>query len=306
MELDESTKLILLPEGCFSFECISLSLNDSSKSILVANDHLFELREVHGSSQYDVRPEPTLPSGGAVKSIIVEGKELSPGAVLKSPSIINCTPFNIVFYILGAMHQRKDIYTSRYQTLDDILDNLDLSSSHSTLRRKTSDALALICDSIQENGEEFYKYSTDKSFEFLESKTRKLQRHLLDSPDYAITGLIKASLSILGEEPAAEILDLQTTKYCVDMIFGSYLSEKLKEEFLKHRNIDFSLLDASIKEQESKRRALAAVQDNMEAVVLSTKQAKNNTKNTKTKTTKKPVKKVAVGKGALDSFFKRP
>lgn len=304
MELDDGTKLILLPAGYSSFDIISLPSRNSKKKVLATTDQLFELREVHGSSGYDARPEPKLPSGEAVKSTILENKDSPQGAVLKSPVILTCTPFNIVYYVLNAMYEHKDVYTSRFHTLEDILDSLHLLPCHKTLSTKIEQCLDLICSTIEENGDQYYKLLLQKAFHFIQQKVERLKLLIKNSPDFVLTGNIAASFCTSGDTPAPEVVDLQTTKYCIDMIFGSYLSETLKKRYLDYALIDLSPLDAYFKEIESKKRALAAIEENMESVVLVTQRA--ITKNSKSKTTtKKPVNKVAVGKGALDSFFRK-
>lgn len=304
MELDDGTKLILLPAGYSSFDIISLPSRISKKKVLATADQLFELREVHGSSDYDAHPEPKLPSGEAVKSIILERKDSPQGVVLKSPVVVTCTPFNIAYYVLNAMYEQKDVYASRFHTVEDILDSLHLSPCHKTVSTKIEQCLDLICSTIEENGDHYYKFLMQRAFYFIQQRVERLELLVKNSPDFVLTGMITASLCTSGDTPASEVVDLQTTKYCIDMIFGSYLSGTLKKRYLDYALIDLSPLDSYFKEIESKKRALAAIEENMESVVLVTQRAK--TKNSKSKTiTKKPVNKVAVGKGALDSFFRK-
>lgn len=306
MEVDERTKLILLPKGYSSFDILTLPFGDLKKNVLATDDQLYEIREIHGSSEHDVRPEPELPLGGAVKSIIIERRDSLQGAVVKSPNLLTTNPFNIAYYALNLMYKQKEVFTSRFHTLEDILDNLTILSSHNTLISKIEQSMDILCTSIEENKDHFYKLSLDKSFDYLSTKITSLKNFLIDTPDLILTGHIKSSLYLAGVEPTTEIVNLQILKYSMDMIFGSYLSEQMKEDYLKHAKYDFSLLDEFVKRQESKNRALAAIEENMGSVVLSTKQAKNNSKISKTvKSSKKPAKKVAIGKGALDSFFKR-
>lgn len=305
MELDDGVKLILLPKGYSSFDVISLSLGDSRKKLLATSDQLYELREVYGSSDFDVPAQPQLPSGGAVKSIILESKDSSKGWVLKTPSITTCTPFNIAYYVLNAMYEQPGFYTSRFHTFDDIVDNLFLTSCHPTLASKIRLCMDLLCSTIEENGDEYFKLLLLKSFDFISEKVGRLKSLIKISPNFILAGNIAASLCSPSDTPAPELVDLQTTKYCIDMIFGSYLSEKLKMKYLEHFHIDLSPLDTYLKEIESRNRAMAAIEENMESVVLVTKKA-NTKKSTKVGlATKKPVKKVAVGKGALDGFFRK-
>lgn len=308
MEYDESTKLLILPKGYTSFDILELPYGDLSKKILATEDQLFELREVHGSSQHDTHPEPELPSGGAVKSVIIELADSSEGGVLKSPRLVTCTPFNIVFYVLNMMHNLKEVYMSRFHTLDDILENFKLHISNNTLRSKLEASMEIVCTSIEENNELFFKLSMEKSFEFLSRKIELLKSLILSSSEFAVVGVIKGSLrqSNSVDEPPAQIEELQTIKYSIDIIFGSYLSEDLKSEYLEFAKIDFSPLIEYLEKQQANIRALAAIDDNMEQVVQTTKKSKKvRQQASNVKTTKKVVKKVAVGKGALDSFFKR-
>lgn len=304
MELDQSVRIILLPEKVSSLQILPLLYGGFARSVLIADNELYELREVHGPSTYDAHPEPTLPSGEAVKSILVEGLDEPHGAVIRSPCVINSAPFNIVYYLLWSMSERRDKYTARFHALDDILDDCNLPSYEAVVREKSKESLSLICDDITESGEDFYKFCPVKASEYLEGKVKALQKLILDSPTLAILGLIKAKGTLPGEIAPLEIQELQTLNYSIDLIFGSYLSEALKNQFIQERGIDFSILTAYLKKQENRKKELAVIEDNMEAVVLVTKVANSSSKS-KTKTVKKLPKKVAVGKGALDNFFKR-
>lgn len=304
MEVDHSARIVLLPESVSSLQILPLIYGGFARSVLIADNELYELREIHGPSTYDAHPEPTLPSGEAVKSILIEGLNDPHGAVVGSPSVLNSTPFNIIYYLLWSMSEKQENYTSRFHALDDILDDCNLPSYEAVVRQKAKESLSPICDVITENGEDFYRFCPLKAFDYLEVKVRALQKLILESPGYAILGLIKAKGALLGENAPLEIQELQTLNYSIDLIFGSYLSEALKKQFLQDRGIDFSELTIYLKQQENKKKELAVIEDNMEAVVLATKLANSSLKS-RNKTVKKLSKKVAVGKGALDSFFKR-
>lgn len=302
MELDESTRLILLPKDESAFDILSLPFGSSKLKILASNDQLYEVREIVGFSEYDERPEPRLPSGGAVKSAIIELKS-GPGAVLKNPALLSCTPWNVVYYVLNRMYLQKDVYTSRFQTLDDILDSFQLEN-HATLALKIEQCFENLCTTIIENGDTFYKFSVDRAFAFLSGRINSLRELLVATPEFALSTMIRGSMVVGSEEPPSDLLNLQTLKWSIDLVCGSYMSEKVKNDYLTHAQIDFRPLDTFFKEHESRKRALAAVEDNMDSVVLTTKNAKTGAKKVKGKP-KKPANKVAVGKGALDSFFKR-
>lgn len=307
MEIDDSSKVFIIPDGETSFKILHLPFGDVQKSVLVTEKSIFELREITGFSSFEAHPEPKLPSGGAVKSFIFENKDSSnQGSVLRSPNVIACSKFNLIFFIIRLMYQRADMYSSRYQTFSDTLDNFQGSQSTpewiDVLGERMREPIKLICDSIEENGEEFYKFSLSKVINFLAEKVDLLKSLLLASPNSALARKIRSSLHSSISEPPADIVELQTLRFAVDLIFESYLTESLKLEFLKTKNIDFVTLTDYLHSLEKKLKEIAAVESNMTSVVESTTKARGNGKQA-LKSKKKVAKKVAVGKGALDSFF---
>lgn len=304
MDLDETSKVIILPKDQKSFEILHLPWGETEKSILVTETSIYELREVTGFSSYETHPEPKLPSGGAVKSIIIESD--SQGFVLRSPNVIACSKFNLIYFVLRLMYARVDLYSARFQTFDDILDSFKGSNWVDQLRGRLEEPFRTICESILENGDEFFKLSMPKVLNFLAEKVEQVSSLLLKSPEFALARKVRSTLHSSLETPPAEIVELQTLRYSVDLVFGSYLNDKLKKEYMDAKNVDFSKLTDFLHEQAKKLRDLAVVEENMTTVAQATAKAKANGKATKTtKTTKKITKKVAVGKGALDGFFKR-
>lgn len=309
MFVDKDTKVVLLPKDETNFQIASLIFGSSEKQILFSDEKVYELRLISGQTSFSSRPEPKLSNGEAVKSLIIEstGPE-EEGAVLSNPEIVNVSNFNLIYFVLRIMWEQKSIDNSRYHTTEDILDQFNAYIKPQQLifgiKKHLVEAIEHVCDTIEEAGDSFYKFSPSKGNSFIEKKVEGLSNLLHSSPDFSLTEFIKSKLNAYEEAPS-DMLELQIKKYAVEFIFGSYLSAEMKTEFILKSSLDFSKLENYFKEQEEKQKTLAMVESNMASIVQTTTAAKSVTakKGKATKTTKKVVKKVAVGKGALDGFF---
>lgn len=311
MLIEDTTKVVLLPKNERSFQIFSLKFGSTEKQILYSGEGVYELRLITGQNDYVSRPEPKLTNGEAVKSLIIENSANSEeGAVLSCPNIVNSTKLNLAYFVILVMWHKKELYGGRYHAMDDILDNFSAYVKPQKLlqdiRPHLVKLIESLCQVVEEGGEPFYKFSTEKAMKFVSTKIDSLADLLHSSPDYALTGFIRNKLNAYEEAPD-EIFRLQIKKYAVEYIFGSYLTQEIKHDFMREASLDFSTVENYMKAQEEKQKALAVVESNMNSVVQTTKKARESlAKITKTtKSSKKVVKKVAVGKGALDGFFSR-
>lgn len=310
VEIDDTTRVLVVPDGVLELALLRIDNGVIKKTIAIAGDQVYEIREMGPPSQYDSRPEPCLPSGGPVKSIILESVESGDqGAVLKNPNVLNCTRFNLIYPTLAWMGVKRDVYASRYHAFDELVDEFAnwLQVLPQVLPRGAMNScVESICDSIVENSELYYKLSSTKMQAFLASKVEALKTKLLANPHFSLTTLIHESLALDGSTQATdEILQLQCHKFSVDFIFGSYLNETLKSEFLQNSGVDYSKLDEFMRNQDLALKARKVVENNRASVANSTNKQKANESSNSKKTKKQPAKKVAIGKGALDSFFKQ-
>lgn len=309
MFVDKDTKVVLLPKEESNVQIASLRFGSSEKQILFSEDKVYELRLISGQTSYSSRPEPKLSNGEAVKSLIIENENgEDEGAVLASPEIVNVSKFNLIYFVLRIMWENKNVDNSRYHTMEDILDQFNTYITPQQqivgIKKHLITAIDHVCETIEEAGDSFYKFSPSKGNSFISRKVEDLSALLQSSPNFSLSEFIKSKLNAYEEAPS-DMLELQIKKYAVEFIFGSYLTQEMKADFILKSGLDFSKLDDYFKEQEDKQKTIAMVESNMASIVQTTSKAKSVTakKGKTTKTTKKVVKKVAVGKGALDGFF---
>lgn len=309
MFVDKETKVLLLPKKETNFQIASLSFGPAQKQILFSDEKVYELRLISGQTSFSSRPEPKLSNGEAVKSLIIESNvPEDEGAVLSNPELINVSKFNLIYFVLRIMWEQKNIDNSRYHTMEDILDQLHAYIKPEqlivALRKHLVTAIENVCDTIEEANESFYKFSSSKGNAFIEGKVESLSNLLHSSPNFSLTEFIKSKLNAYEEAPS-DMLELQIKKYALEFTFGSYLTAEMKANFILDSRLDFSKLENYFKEQEEKQKTLAMVESNMASIVQTTTAAKSTSskKGKVIKTTKRVVKKVPVGKGALDGFF---
>ncbi|EDK37635.2 hypothetical protein PGUG_01733 [Meyerozyma guilliermondii ATCC 6260] len=316
MLVHSDTRIFLLPASLEStqLDIIQLPLaNKSVASFLVKENQVFELKNLGSKNPWLKNDKSvTLPrTGGAVKSLIIETDES--GAVLQSPDMIMATKFDLSFIFITIMAE-SDTFSKRYISYQDILDTI---GSQNPWINDLSDTLIInclgkICETVVENQETFYKYSSEKTAEMLSEKVNKLEKSISNS-SFVINDTIRQILhdpSSANLEIPSDIYNLAVMQHCIDLVC-CYIPFKVRESVIKKMGSDFSPLDAYMKELKQKKKALDAAEQAMNEVAASTANAKkanaklNGKANGKTKPKKKQVAKVAVGKGALDGFFKR-
>ncbi|KAK6199457.1 ribonuclease H2, subunit B [Scheffersomyces amazonensis] len=325
MLVDASTKVILLPAAqnvSKSYKLIRMPIPKDLtqyKPYLVDEQRIYELSQVKGVNPYGEKAV-LLKNGNAVKSYIFEspkedGAEAGTGAVLQSSSLTVSNTFNFVYLVLSIVLNHEDTFTKNYITVHDFIDKLSSIFPQNewidTVPVKVyTDALSLISDEIEENDEFFYKFNKTRSLEWIKVKVEALNQYIhSQSGDYTIYSHIKSKLyDHNGVLPKQEIIDLLSLHYSIDFIIDSYLTTQFKHDYIKHFNYDFQPLDTYLANLSTTKKKLQAIEDNMNAIVQSTANATSGKKSAKggaKPVKKKEIKKVAIGKGALDGFFKR-
>lgn len=311
LTVDETTKVLLLPENIERLEVISVALGNVQKSLAISEGLVYELREIGPSSEFDLRGEPRLPSGEPVRSLILESnEEASTGAVLSNPNFITLTRFDFVFPFLQWMSSHLDIYMTRFHTSEDITEGFSnsMGSHHLSeiLEPIVQNCIDRTCDAVKENGENFYKVSLMKVCQLLATKIDSLKNLVILNPNYAISKKIKETLSDSHGDIPELVFQQQVSRYSTDFVFGSFLSNKLKEKYITEHGEDYSELEAFLKNQESKQKSAAIAEQNLASIAMKSKVDSDKSKTAKApKPLKKKHMKVAVGKGALDHFFKK-
>lgn len=311
MEVDKDSKVILLPSDKQEFTIIRLlKLGAKSKHpVLWTGSEFYELKEVTGYNPFlaTENRRPILKNGTAVKSLILESDDI--GSVIQSPNLLVSTPFNIIYYLIDVIFAYEDKFNTRFSTYDDFTDALvelidDPSNTQWVNKTDLSGTLKSICETLNENGQTFYKFSVDKVLKHLNDKINKVFAFLTrEGTTNSITSKVKQDLYDEKDQIPTDILQLNTLRYAIDMVFESYFSSgKLKEKFIAFNNIEFAKLDNYIQDLARKKKDISVVELNMNMVVKSSSAAKKTTKKV---IVKKKVTKVAVGRGALDGFFKK-
>lgn len=311
MEVDKNTKVILLPSDKHEFTIIRLLKpgSESKRPVLWAGTEFFELKDVTGYNPFltTENRRPILNNGTAVKSLILESDDN--GSVIQSPNLLVSTPFNIIYYFIDVMFAYEDKFNARFSTYDDFTDAFielidDPSNTQWVNKTDLSSALKSICETLNENGQKFYKFSVDKVLKHLNDKINKVYAFLMnEGSTNSIRNKIKQDLYDESDKIPTDILQLNTLKYAIDMVFESYFSsDKLKQKFIAFNQIDFAKLEDYTKDLAKRKKDISIVELNMTMVAKSSVAAKKTTKKV---SVKKKVTKVAIGKGALDGFFKK-
>lgn len=308
LNINDATRVLLTPTGESSFEILEINDGGVSRLIAILHQNVYELRTIGPVSSADVRPEPRFPSGEPVKSLILEPQDTGvSGAVISNPNLINFTKFDLTYPILKWVSKAQEKYSLRYHTEDDLKDQFasHLGIAESPLLQKFTTFVKFdhIFLNVTDNGEMFYKLDADKIHMFLSMRVEKLKLLLLNSDDHALSKMIRETLRLDTSDVPDGIIELQTLKYSVDFIFGSYLDLVLRDTFLKRMSINFEPLTNYLNVLESKEKAANVIEESLSNPAFITKQSDSKVKTTPKN--KKVNKKVAIGKGALDSFFKR-
>ncbi|ODV82309.1 uncharacterized protein CANTADRAFT_4320 [Suhomyces tanzawaensis NRRL Y-17324] len=308
MHIDKNSRVVVLPSPG-SYQVIEVpSSRDLSqkKSMLIQNGQLMEINEIKGTPKSSM---PKLNNGGAVKSLLFEGANADiPGFVLQSPLMLVGTPFNIVYLMISIMYHNQDVFTKRFITLEDVIDQLGQIHSGEWVTAISNEqyvaSLAKVCEMIDENGEQFYKFSLEKAVQFIKSKVEALKAHFdAKKEELSLYNTFKQQvLDPTNDSPIpSEVIDQLTLKSSINFVCDSYLTGEFKARISEGHNFDE--VENWIAKVENNKKSLEVVEESLKEVVKTTTKANRVQK--KAKVTKKVVKKVAVGKGALDGFFKK-
>lgn len=261
--IDSSTRTILLPKDITNYEIILLPDYKDPKSFqkyLLAGEEVFEMRLV--------QQDP--------KSIILESCDETPGQVMESGELIVTSKFDIVYLLITALKTQKS-----FISIENIVDSFEwLGLLPQDL---VSKKLLLICDTITEMNEQYFKISAEKVDTLIKQRVDKLAEVLGASK---LVTQIKLSLYVDNEGEIPNGMLEQEIKYIAyDMVtaYASAYSEIYDfTELLAHKKSIRSKL--TLREMQNKPQEKATVK-----AVKTTK--------------KKATKVVAKGKGALDMFF---
>ncbi|CCG25837.1 hypothetical protein CORT_0C04630 [Candida orthopsilosis Co 90-125] len=338
VESSREYKIINLPVT------LSSAASTPTKSYLIQDSEIYELNVIKGDNSNSklklgdaVKSFIFEPIPESIETNEESSTDGAPqGAVLQSCHTIVTSPYNFT-YLLATIFEKHGDKFSRFHTLDDIRDTLSsLELGHDWVydipRAVFMKSLANICESIAEGGSEekdlkegnedigdrFYKYSPDKSIAWVNSKVLALKQWILHSDDNrkttnSIVSKIKKELhdptgtddpSNVQNETQHELTNQMALLYAIDYICDSYVPI-IKPKLISHFDYNFTQVDDYLTNLEQKQKNLEVVEANMNEVITTTANTTKASVAAKKNGKKKPVKKVAVGKGALDGFFKK-
>lgn len=310
MNLAADTKVFLLPynhQGS-EYDIIRLPLsNNTQPSFLVRDGEIFELRQTGARNRWlhNDRSVSLPRTNGAVKSLMVETYDT--GGVLQSPNVIVATKFDLCFVFIPIM-AASDTFSKRYISYEDVLDTI--GSQHLWMGH-LSDAVIIgsiskICEIVVENRETFYKYSPAKTVTMLAKKVQNVEL-ALGLHQTVLEDCIRLQLhdpSSVSSDVPEDIHNLAVRQHALDLV-TCYVPLELRALVMAELGADFGPLETYSKELRLKKKAIDAAEKTMDEVAAATASAKKANAKKTGKNVAKKTTKVAVGKGALDSFFKR-
>lgn len=277
----EDNKVILLPKKV-SGEVEIVELPDfqdfqRTKQYLATSEKLYELKAVDGK--------------GLPKSIIFENE--SEGRIQELEQVIITTEFNVTYLLISLLFAQPSTTTQKnFITIENIIDN------HSWLNKLSypliQTGLNNICDVIEEGDDFFYKINPEKINQYISTKVDKIAQHLSQEHNSLFLKL-KLNLYVDSETEIPEnYLPLEIRYQSIQVVKQNLVN-----------NVDIPALnedfDDLLKYKKDVVKKLTSKQlMNTQPASEHKPKPSNNTNKAKAK---KPVKKVAVGKGALDSFF---
>lgn len=305
MSIDTSSKVVILPKDCHQIQILELKYGENPRIFLFCQNALLEMREFGGNDPSDTI-EPRLRNHGAVKSIIVENHDVSKcGGVFQSSSIFLATKFNFMYLLLMYFSGSRSI--QKLRPLEDIIEDMETSfrCSLRDSQQMIANSIAIACDRVSENGEDFFKFSQPKCHEWLKSRINALCLLIRNKPDYFITSKFSNELLRTIESAPEEIKSLLILKSAIDFVFDSYLTCAMKSSYLEWAGLDFEPLLKFKQDLKAKEKVLEAVESNLANVVQMTNATKKKNAAPAKRKPKAAATKVEVGKGKLDSFFAR-
>ncbi|RCK66979.1 hypothetical protein Cantr_02594 [Candida viswanathii] len=288
--MDKDSKVILLPESQIPFKILKLptptDLN-TTKSYLLQETTLYELNIIDGSTDENI---PKLKSGAAVKSFIFE-----PGYVLQSPNVIISNKFNFTYLLIALVKSQRKKFDDKFISLDDFKDILNIDWIYEIPEQMITAALEIICETVNQNGEEFYKFSIDKCLEWVHGKILRLKEFIIEN-NTSILQRIKTELSPNMEEIPSDKLHELTLVYALDYITSSYCS--VRPELV-------AKFDYKLDEVSSYLKKLKEMETNIDVMEANLVSLKTSNKAQKDKKKVTVAAKKVVKRGAIDSFFKK-
>lgn len=305
------TKVILLPEnGLGSYSVLDLPTAKNlevSKPFLFQDSQLYELKLINGNNPHAVLANaPQLANNDGVRSWIFEDSE---GMVVQSGNLVVSSKFNLCYLLLSLLYKNPEMFTQRFITIEDLLDKF--SSLYGELitsipKEVFQQNLPTICEIVSQDEEDYYKFSLAKANEFINGKVTNLVK-FIENGNNSLADVITAKISDASTlDVPANIREQAQLNYAIEFVCNSYTLPSFKDQFVASRQFDFTELNAYLLKLTESQKNRAIAEQSVNNIAASNANATKKKLSQPKKTTKKPAaKKVAVGKGALDGFFKK-
>lgn len=284
-------RIVLVPENTTRFKTTKFADPATAKETeyLVAEGQLYELNKTDFKDAYN--DKEVLTNGHRpLKSLILTKSEGDCLVLGRTPELFVVTPYNIVYFVLAFFEQALKQETVRLVPYDDIIEQMEFRELVS------EDTLKAVCNSVVENDETFYQASKEKAIEYLKGKVQAIADHFPESIDSKLTRKLTRNLDgAVGDE----IKHLAREEVAIDLL-SSYISPFYVE--LLQKQYDFSPLQRHLADLAALDEKARIAEDNL--LALNENLHKKRKLPAKKVAQKKTAPKVAVGRGALDMFFK--
>ncbi|KAG7695254.1 hypothetical protein KL951_003696 [Ogataea haglerorum] len=296
---EDNIRLIVVPSN---LQTPFKTIKPYKGSQLVVNSgRVYELNKANFKDPHNTAQKLTKKQQ-PLKTIFLAALDVSKDSLMvgKNCELWIATKYNPVYLLLDFFTNALSRENVRMVSFQDLLEQFERSETLQDLVDNGIDLqqpLLQICESVDENGETFYKPSMHKIVGYLSSKVDRLAQNLPS----ALVAATKKKLVLPGFEPTDEVLQVRRKLLAIELI-GSYVDAKYLEELKKLYPTE--VLDSYMVEYKKKEQMTALAEENINT--LNGMNAANPKKRkVEKKVARKEVKKVAVGKGALDGFFKR-
>lgn len=309
-----SARVVLLPEvSVDTIKLINLPHPRTGQThhYVLLNEELYELTEVDNDNPHSKTNHlraVTKADNKPVRSLILEASDgASSGLVLEESNLIISTKFNLVYVLISYFANQLELGKEfrRYQSLQDLIDILEESIPVIVQFPETllSNALEKISDAIDENDEKFYKYSEEKTYQFLKTKVEVISNSFPKSIQSQLVSPILYPVNIDDSIPD-DINKLALERYSIHLL-SSYLHPAVEKKL--QSTFQFQSLDAYIAKIQMDKTKKKAAEDQIQNLNSINAQNKRTFGKQDNSSRKKPtvVKKLApkITKGPLDGFF---
>ncbi|VEU21848.1 DEKNAAC102875 [Brettanomyces naardenensis] len=310
-EVDRNSfKLVLLPNSRSTYTSLKLKnpVGQEIGEYLISQPEgkLYSLNKTDFKDSYNEKQRLTKNSQPLTSLLLTRSvQSASPGCLLigKAPEIYIATAFNQIYFLLSFFVAFLKQDHLRLLSYDDLMEKFEESETLESLISQGisfKGSLERICDTVEEGGETFHKVSKSKVIEYLKQRVTKIVGNFPASVGSQVTRKLTGNVSSGSLDLTDDIIRLSRTRSAINLL-SSYVDDYYLRLLLKE--YDFRTLDSYMEQLARIEEMNKVAEDNLQ--VLNERMNESGGKKRKPVGKKqKVVKRVAVGKGALDMFFK--